>query len=174
MASSREGASLLLIGLGLALAASVAAPSHMRLLVFRSRWLLLTLLVMFGWLTPGAAVPDIPGASYEGLMLAAANLARLLGALAVVAMILKALSPPELVSGMRTLLAPLALLKIPRDRIAVRLALTLSEVEESGSGDGRASGYMTMKLSLPASAMGMTDVGIGVLTGALALGTWLT
>ena len=110
-ASSREGMALVPGGLGLTLAAVIFAASHLRLLLRRSRWLLLTMLVMFGWLTPGTPLANIPGASQEGLLLAAENLARLLIALSTVALILKALPPPELVAGMRSMLAPLVLLQ---------------------------------------------------------------
>jgi len=173
-ASSRDGTALLFGALGLALVALLAATAHFRLLLRRSRWLLLTMLVMFGWLTPGTPVPLIPGATQEGLLLAADNLARLLVALSTVALILKALSPPELVAGIRSLLAPLALLKISRDRIAVRLALTLNEVEASrDAGSGKAAPAVSA-LTLLASTIGVTDLALGSLTGALLLGAWLT
>jgi len=173
-ASSRDGTVLFLGGLGLALVALLAATSHLHLLLRRSRWLLLTMLVMFGWLTPGTPVPLIPGATQEGLLLAADNLARLLIALSIVALILKALSPPELVAGIRSLLAPLALLKISRDRIAVRLALTLNEVEASRNPVSDEAGRTAGTLTLPASVIGLPDVLLGALVGALLLGAWLT
>lgn len=165
---------LFLAGLGFSLAALVVATSHSRLLLRRSRWLLLTMLVMFGWLTPGTPLPVIPGASREGLLLAAENIARLLIALSVVALILKTLSASELVAGLRSLLAPLAVLKISRDRIAVRLALTLNEVEASRNSESSEAGLVATTLALPASALGATDCLLGVLAGALALAAWLT
>ena len=172
-ASSRSGTALLLGALGLALVALLAATAHFRLLLRRSRWLLLTMLVMFGWLTPGTPLPGIPGASQEGLLLAGDNIARLLIALSTVALILKALPAPELVAGMRSLLAPLALLKISRDRIAVRLALTLQEVETSRRGQRNESGHSASTLVLPASILGPADFILGALSGALVLGAWL-
>jgi energy-coupling factor transport system permease protein len=146
----------------------------MLLLTRRSRWLLLAMLLMFGWLTPGTPLPVIPGASQEGLLLAADNLERLLIALATVALTLKALSPPELVSGMRTLLAPLPLLKLSRDRIAVRLALTMQEVEASRSGGDADAARVADVLALPASAPGLADLFVGILAAALILAAWLT
>ncbi|MDP2824525.1 MAG: hypothetical protein Q8O52_17830 [Sulfuritalea sp.] len=154
--------------------ALIAATTHLRLLLRRSRWLLLTMLVMFGWLTPGTPLPNIPGASQEGLLLAADSLVRLLIALSTVALILKVLSPPELVAGMRSLLAPLALLKISRDRIAVRLALTLNEVETSRNGDSSESGRIASTLILPASVFGLADFVVGAVACALVIGAWLT
>lgn len=173
-ASSREGIALFLSGVGLALAALILAAPHLRRLLRRSRWLLLTMLVMFGWLTPGTPLAYIPGASEEGLLFAAENLARLLIALSVVALLLKALAPAELVAGMRSALAPLALLKMPRDRIAVRLALTLNEVEASRAGGSGEPERVTSTLALPALVPGATDVVLGALAAALVIGAWLT
>lgn len=173
-ASSRHGTALLAGALGLALVALIAAASDLRQLLRRSRWLLLTMFVMFGWLTPGTPLPLVPGATQEGLLLAAENMARLLVALTVVALILKALPPPELVAGIRSLLAPLALLNVSRDRIAVRLALTLNEVEASRNGVSDEAARAASTLTLPASAIGMTDVVLGALAAALLLGAWLT
>jgi energy-coupling factor transport system permease protein len=173
-ASSREGAALFIGALCLTLVALAAARSHLVLLSRRSRYLMLTMLLMFGWLTPGTPLPLVPGASQEGLLLAAASLARLLIALSTVALILKALSVPELVAGMRSLLAPLQLLNISRDRIAVRLALTLNEVEASRQGENGAATSLPSQLSLPTSAPGVTDFFLGVVAAALVLGAWLT
>lgn len=172
-ASSRDGMALFLGGLVLALAALFAANDHLRLLLRRSRWLLLTMLAMFGWLTPGTPLANLPGASQEGLLLAADNIVRLVVALSTVALILKVLPPPELVAGMRSLLAPLALCGIPRDRIAVRLALTLNEVEASRNGEAGESRHMARVLALPATVPGAADFAIGVLVGVMVLATWL-
>ncbi len=172
--SSREGAGLLTCSTGLALIALIAAPSHMRALLRRSRWLLLTMLVMFGWLTPGTPMPSVPGATREGLLLAAEGLARLLIALSAVGLILKTLTPAELVAGLRSLLAPFVLLGIPRDRIAVRLALTLSEVESSRNAGAGVPEQVMSSLSLPASVLGARDLVLGVFASLLVIVAWLT
>lgn len=172
-ASSRDGMPLFLATFGLALMALIAARSHILLLLRRSRWLLLTMLVMFGWFTPGTPLSFIPGASTEGLLLAADNLGRLLIALSIVALILKALSAADLVAGMRLLLAPLVLFKLSRDRFAVRLALTLNEVEASRQGMSGEPGRVESTLVLPASRFGAADTVLGAFAAALALGAWL-
>jgi energy-coupling factor transporter transmembrane protein EcfT len=173
-AASREGISLYLGCSGLVLGALIAADSDLRLLVRRSRWLILTMLVMFGWLTPGTPLPGIPGASQEGLQLAADNLARFLVALATLAMLLRAMDTPEMVAGLRSLLAPLALLGFSRDRIAVRLALTLQEVEASRNSKGCEPEAMTERIILPAFALGAVDLVLGGLSSAIVLGALLT
>lgn len=171
-ASSRDGTGLFLACFVLILAALVTARHHFGLLFRRSRWLLLTLLILFGWLTPGTPLPGVPGASQEGLLLAAENLGRLLLALSVVAMLLTALTPAELVAGLRSLLAPLSLLGISRDRIAVRLALTLAEVEAARRGRGEEPERMAATLSLPAASCGAADFVLLGLAGVLLLVAW--
>ena len=173
-ASSSDGTPLFLSGLVLSLLALAVSGSHLRLLLRRSRWLLLTMLVMFGWLTPGTPLANIPGASLEGLLLAADNVVRLLIALATVALILKALPVPELVAGMRSLMAPLTLFGIPRDRIAVRLALTLNAVETSRKSESQEFGCMASSLTLPAPTPGMADLLGGGLAGTVGLAGWLS
>ncbi len=173
-AASRDGIFLYLACSGLTLAALIAASSDLHLLLRRTRWLLLTMLVMFGWFTPGTPLSGIPGASQEGLLLAADNIARLLIALAALAMLLKSLTPAELVAGMRSLLAPIAFLGIPRDRIAVRLALTLREVEASRHGVSNEPSIVATSLALPAFVTGATDFLLGGLSAALVLGALLT
>lgn len=155
--SSRAGTVLLLASCILFLSALITSRRHIGLLFRRSRWLLLTLLILFGWLTPGTPLPGLPGATEEGLLLAAENVGRLLVALSVVAILLTALSPVELVAGLRSLLLPLTLLGISRDRIAVRLALTLEEVEAARHGRSEPVD-MAATLALPAARFGVTDL----------------
>ena len=169
-ASAREGWTLALATLVLVGGAACVAPGHLGPLLRRTRWLLLTLVAMFGWLTPGTPLAWVPGASEEGLALAAAHGARLLLALAVVALLLRSMAIPDLVAGMRSLLAPVAPLGVPRDRIAVRLALTLDEVEATRSGRDAA---IPDVLSLPDRGLGAADWLAGLGSAILLLGTWL-
>jgi len=168
-AAARNGLLLALVCLALVALAFVAAPMHLRRLLRRSRWLLLTLFMLFAWMTPGTPLGWVPGMSIEGLQLAAEHVIRLLLALAALALILQLLSPVELVAGMRSLLAPLALFGLPRDRIAVRLALTLEEVERA-QGAASVSGDV---LHLPQASPGTSDALLGLVTAALAVTVWL-
>jgi energy-coupling factor transport system permease protein len=169
-AGVRNGLPLVLSGLALVVLAFVVAPMHLHRLLRRSRWLLLTLFMLFSWMTPGTPLGSVPGMSVEGLQLAAEHVIRLLLALAALALILQVLSPVELVAGMRSLLAPLALFGLSRDRIAVRLALTLEEVE-------RARGAISVTgdvLHLPQAGFGASDVLLGLATAILAGTVWLS
>jgi energy-coupling factor transport system permease protein len=171
-ASSREGGQLAIACSVLMTLALVAARAHVLPLVRRSRWLLLTIVILFGWLTPGTLLTPLPGATQEGLQLAAKNLAYLLVAISVVAGLLTSLSPPQLVAGLRSLLAPFARLKLSPDRIAVRLALTLEQVEASRRGPGSVADGALSMLSLPAASWGPGDAVLGCLTGALFVLAW--
>lgn len=168
-AAARSGLLLALVCLGLVMLALVSAPLHLRRLLHRSRWLLLTLFILFAWMTPGTPLAWLPGVSVEGLQLAADSVARLVLALVALALVLRALSPIELVTGIRALLAPLSLFGLPRDRIAVRLALTLEEVEQA-----RGAASMTGDvLYLPQTAFGAIDVLLGLAAVALVMTVWL-
>jgi len=171
--SSRQGSPLFLACLPLVLAAFCAARTHLSHLFRRSRWLLLTVLILFGWLTPGTPVPGVPGASQEGLLLAAENLARLSIALATVAVLLTVLAPAALVAGLRALLRPLGMLGLSRDRLAVRLALTLEEVEASRLAPNDTALRKIATLTLPAARYGWLDLFVGGLAGVLLLLAWL-
>lgn len=168
-AAARSGLLLALACLVLVILAFIGAAMHLRRLLRRSRWLLLTLFILFAWMTPGTPLALMPGMSIEGLQLAAENVARLVLALAALALVLQALSPVELVAGMRSLLAPLALFGLPRDRIAVRLALTLEEVERV-RGAASITGDV---LHLPQAGLGAIDVLLGLAASTLIMTVWL-
>lgn len=99
-------------------------------LVWRTRWLILSLLVVFAWgvagepLAAGVAMP-----TYEGLHEAGLHLGRLLLVLMAVAAFLENLPLPELLAGTHQLLAPLRRFGVDSDRIVVRLMLVLRYVE---------------------------------------------
>lgn len=171
-ASSREGGQLAIACSTLITLALVAAREHFLKLVRRSRWLLLTIVILFGWLTPGTPLAMLPGASVEGLHLAATNLAYLLIAISVVAGLLAFLPPPQLVAGLRSLLAPFARFNVSPDRIAVRLALTLEQVEASRRGERRGADGVVATLTLPAGTWGLLDVLLGSVAGALLMVAW--
>lgn len=155
-ASTRGNALLLLLGGGATGIAFVFSREHLMRILRRSRWLLLTMLLLFGWMSPGTAMPLLPGATTEGLLAAAESVSRLLIAIATVSVLLAVLPPAALVSGLRALLAPLADLGDFRDRLAVRLMLTLEAVEAVHKGG--ASVFATpSSLHLPVTSVGLAD-----------------
>lgn len=155
-ASTRSQSMLLVLGIGSSAAAFFLARRRFEGILRRSRWLLLTMLVLFGWMTPGTPVPGLPLATLEGLMLAAENIARLLIAIATVAVLLSAMAMPALVSGLRTLLTPLRTLGDFRDRLAVRMMLTLEAVEAVRRRQDEPA-VPAGSLTLPVSGCGLVD-----------------
>lgn len=109
--------------------AFIVAHEQVRRILFRSRWLMISLIGLFVWLTPGTPIPWTGGATFEGARFAADQLARLLLSIAAVAVLLRTLDSSRLIAGLRDLAAPLAVLGINRDRLAVRLALTLDRID---------------------------------------------
>jgi energy-coupling factor transport system permease protein len=101
-------------------------------LVRRTRWIMLSLLVIYAFSTPGQPLLEAFGAfspSREGLSDGVLQLTRLLAALAGLALLLDRMHRQQLISGLYTLCIPLRWLGMPRERIAVRLALTLQYAE---------------------------------------------
>lgn len=172
----RSGLPLLLICLMLSLFALLKAVTHLRRLLRRSRWLLLTLFIVFAWMTPGTPLPFMPGASSEGLHLAIEHSARLLLALASLALILQALTPVQLVAGMHALLSSLRWVGISPDRMAVRLMLTLEEVEsarDEATSLRKSASASTDVLRLPQAQVGVADAALGMASLALLASLWL-
>ena len=116
----------------LGLVAFKAHPLRMMTLLRRTRWIFISLLVIYAFLTPGEtlwSLPYIPKPTYEGLLDGLMQLARLVCILAGLSILLTSLSQERLVSGLYALLYPLRYIAVSRERIAVRLALTLHYAE---------------------------------------------
>lgn len=130
---SLTGVSLLAI-LVLLMAWAVA-PARALLLIRRTRWLLLSIFVLFALGTPGerleGAIGDV-GFTREGLVLATEHVLRLVLALASLAAVHERLGTDGLMAGLYWMLAPLAPLRSLRDRIVVRLMLVIEYVESPG------------------------------------------
>lgn len=100
----------------------------------RTRWIMLSLMLVYAYSTPGQPFLEALGIfspSREGLGDGVLQLTRLLSALASLAILLDRLPRQQLIAGLYTLLVPLKLIGVSRDRVAVRLALTLHYAEEA-------------------------------------------
>lgn len=99
-------------------------------LVWRTRWLLLSLLVIFSWgvagepFWTGAAAP-----THEGFREALIHLGRLLLVLMAVAAFLETMPLPDLLAATHTMLRPLRRLGLDPERGVVRLMLVLRYAE---------------------------------------------
>lgn len=124
---------LCVILFGLALRAS---PALLLKLLRRTRWILFSLLLIYAYTTPGAALwaqLGVVSPTREGLLDGLLQLGRLLSVLSGLAILLVLLPQQELISGLYTLAYPLRWLGLSRERIAVRLALTLEYAETAMS-----------------------------------------
>jgi energy-coupling factor transport system permease protein len=107
-------------------------PASFLGLLRRTRWVVLSLLLIYSYTTPGVALLSSLGIfspTLEGMMDGGMQLARLLCVLAGLAILLTGLSQAQLIGGLYVLLYPLHCLGFSRERFAVRLALTLEKAE---------------------------------------------
>lgn len=123
----------LLPGLLLWLVLLLALPAEHRTqvghLLRRTRWLLLSLFLIFAFATPGAALLDTPySPSHEGLTQGLAQLLRLTLILTAVAILLASTPIPALMAACHQWLRPFTSPAV-NDRLVVRLMLVLHYAE---------------------------------------------
>lgn len=100
-------------------------------LLWRARWLWLALLALYAWTVPGILLwPSDYSPSREGLEAGLVRVARLVLMLAVLARLLAEFTPVQLAGGLYLLAKPFAALGLDRRALAVRLALTLEQLEQ--------------------------------------------
>ena len=116
------------------LVAYTLSASRLLSLLTRTRWIMLTLLLVYAYATPGAAVWAMLGQfspTWEGAADGLLQLCRLLGALAALSILLQLLSREQLIGGLYALAYPLRFFGWSRERVAARLALTLHYAESA-------------------------------------------
>jgi len=131
MQAMKLGTLLVVAGLILVLALLVS-PHKLMQLLRRTRWIMLSLFLIYAYGTPGQDLIEALGMfspSRQGLGDGVLQLIRLLAALAGLAVLLDRLHCQELIAGLYTLFVPLQLIGLSRERVAVRLALTLHYAE---------------------------------------------
>lgn len=102
------------------------------ILLRRTRWIFLSLLLIYAFATPGEALWSWGYApTREGLLDGLTQLGRLVCVLAGLSILLTLLSRERLIGGIYALVYPVRYLGISRERIAVRLALTLHYAERA-------------------------------------------
>lgn len=125
---------LLLSGAVLSAAALKLSAGRFVILLRRTRWIMLSLLLIYGYATPGTALwmqGGVFSPTNEGLLDGLLQLCRLVFALAGLSIVLGTLSRQQLVGGLYVLAWPLRYIGLSRERIAVRLALTLHYAESA-------------------------------------------
>ncbi len=135
---------LLLSSYLLAAGHDAAAVSRLRNGVSRLRWLLLAIFVLYAGFTPGTPViTALPGISREGLLEGLRRALVLIDLLMMVYLLLALTPVNELVAAIHTLVRPLRPLGIDPQRVGLRLALALDQVNQMHMrlrGEARASG----------------------------------
>ena len=119
---------LLVAGLPLLSIAIIFSAPHLATLLSRTRWIMFSLLVIYAYATPGIALVlglGLFSPTQQGLSDGMLQLSRLVFALASLSVLLKLLPHPQLISGLYSLGYPLRYVGVSRERMAVRLALTL-------------------------------------------------
>ena len=109
----------------------VGAWLHM---LWRMRWLFLSMLLVYGLTTPGEYVKWMPmdwGVTYEGLRAGSLQIARLVTMLGGIALLMARTPRHDLIAGFYLLLTPLKALKLEPERFAARLCLTLQYLEDA-------------------------------------------
>lgn len=141
------------------------------LLLRRTRWVMISLLLIYAYSTSGRALApalDLLSPTMEGLTDGGVQLMRLLAALAALSILLDRLHRDQLIYGLYVLFVPLQWIGISRDRLAVRLSLTLHYAETTmlrGSMDWQATlndafeshGYRGKELHLSSMRFGLGD-----------------
>ena len=138
-------------------------------LVRRTRWILISLWLIYAYSTPGQTLFDSSfSPTHEGLLDGAQQLMRLLASLAGLAILLDRLHRQQLIAGLYSLFAPLQWLGVSRERLAVRLALTLHYAEvamlrtltwrEHLQSLFEPHGEAGRALELPVARIGLADV----------------
>jgi len=129
---SLPASAVLLAGIPLLISAYALSASRLFTLLRRTRWIMLSLLIIYAYATPGVAVwASLAQFSptYEGLTDGLLQLSRLALVIASLAILLGLLSQQQLIGGLYSLAYPLRYFGLSRERIAVRLALTLHYAE---------------------------------------------
>ncbi|MEY4592641.1 MAG: hypothetical protein RIR18_1536 [Pseudomonadota bacterium] len=107
------------------------ARQYWATLVFRNRWLLIMLFIIFAYGLPGEGIGGFEWTpSALGMTEAALHLLRLITLLGILAGLLTRCSHQDLVLGLWTLLNPLRRVGFPVERSIVRLALVLEALGE--------------------------------------------
>ena len=129
----------------LAIARLERRPLH---LVWRTRWLLLVLVLGYGFGVPGDAAFSFLGdwaPTWPGLAIGAGRAFHLMTLLLWLDVLVLSLSSQQMLSGLHVLMQPLAALGVDSGRIALRLALTLKAIERLEQGGGQAPVHVPLR-----------------------------
>lgn len=149
---------LLACSLALVVSLQLTGATEFWKLLRRSRWLLLSLLLIYAFATPGNPLLSALGLfspSREGLHSGALQAWRLVLLLSALALLLAATPRDQLLGGIYVLLRPLRPLHVNPEAVAARIWLTLHYAEQGGGhGQGPWHRRLQQALEPPAAAAG--------------------
>lgn len=124
-----------LVFISIAVAALLLSESNpgSLLMVLRARWLLISLLLVYAFATPGDVLFPVLGRvspTFQGLYGGAVQVWRLFLLLLVLGLLLRSCPREELLGGLYTLMRPFRAIGVNADRVAVRLWLTMQYAEQ--------------------------------------------
>lgn len=166
----------------------LAVKIHIRrlfTLLRRTRWIFFSLLLIYAFATPGEALWASDYApTREGLREGLFQLGRIACVLAALSILLTLLKREQLISGLYTLAYPVRYIGLSRERLAVRLALTLHYAENAmrdTASDWRSAirqaltseSHDTAHIPLPLHPLGWIDFGLLLVGGVLLFGAGL-
>lgn len=123
---------VLLLGLLAFLQVAPAGLARLRMGLFRLRWLLLAIGILYMGFTPGEPLhPLIPGLSREGVLEGLRRMLVLVNLLTLVYLLLSVTPTPLLAGALVQLSRPLRVLGLDSERFGRRLALVLEGVGEA-------------------------------------------
>jgi len=114
--------------------ALLSQASLLRRMLYRSRWLLLTLLLIFAFTTPGEYLEwwyFSIAPTYEGISLGTLQAGRLIIMLTGLSILLGTTQRDALMAGIFPLLSPLRRIGLSPERFTARLWLTIHYVEQA-------------------------------------------
>lgn len=125
-----ERLSLFVLSLFLLLVAARFARARLERALPRLRWLLLAMLLVYAWATPGQYLwSGWLAPTQEGLWLGCEQSLRIVAVIASLQLLLVSMTRDQLLAGLYALAKPLDWLCLSRERLAIRLALTIEMTE---------------------------------------------
>lgn len=112
--------------------AGIPSPAILARMLMRLRWLLLAILLVYGWWTPGTTLWPAAGAlspTMDGLYLGMLRVMALLAIVAAVHLLLQSTPREKLLPAIMQLIRPLTTRHV-RERIAVRTLLSMEAVAQ--------------------------------------------
>jgi energy-coupling factor transporter transmembrane protein EcfT len=140
-------------------------------LLRRSRWLLISLVLVYAFVTPGTAAVAVLGfysPSREGLLSGGIQALRLISLLATLALLLATTSRERILAGLYFLLRPFNWIGVDIERVAARIWLTLYYAEKAEQHGPRRSGEWRERLQAALHGSGPEMVGIELKIGRLS------